>query len=301
MRESALWTTAQGRLRAGWRALLFVLLFAVLAPAAQLALRPLAAVSVDSATIRGQTVGWLATLLALLAAHAAMLFLLDRRAGGWAYVDLGRRAATPARVATGVVLGALAIGVPCALLLALGWLTVSRGPVVRESVGHEALVVIILLVPAALAEELLVRGYLLSALADGMGRVAALVTTSAAFGLLHFNNPSMTPWALVVVALAGLFLGAVRFATTSLYAAWGAHFAWNAVLAVGLHALLSGSEMARVRWRTMDSGPDWATGGAWGPEGGAAAALGLALATTLLIARRPRAVAADNVSARTHA
>jgi hypothetical protein len=43
--------------------------------------------------------------------------------------------------------------------------------------------------------------------------------------------------------------------------------------------------MTIVAWRTIDSGPDWATGGPWGPEGGAAAAAGLLLTTFLLVAR----------------
>lgn len=143
------------------------------------------------------------------------------------------------------------------------------------------------------------RGYLLSSLADGMGRWSALVLTSVAFALLHAGNPGMSPGALVVVGLAGIFLGAVRFATSSLYAAWAAHFAWNAVLALVLHALVSGAALPGSGWRTVDAGPDWATGGPWGPEGGVPAALGLAAATALLIRRR-RSAGSDTVTTATH-
>jgi hypothetical protein len=44
----------------------------------------------------------------------------------------------------------------------------------------------------------------------------------------------------------------------------------------------------------MDNGPDWATGGSWGPEGGAGAALGMIVGLWLLLQwRRRRAPAMD--------
>ena len=212
-----------------------------------------------------------------------MLVFVDRT--GWSYVGLAPAAASGRRLATGFALGALAIAVPCALLLALGWLDMVRDPASAPRFGRELLTVLAVLVPGALAEELMMRGYLLSALADGMGRVASLLATSIVFALMHVNNPGMEPGALVVVGLAGIFLGAVRFATSSLYAAWAAHLAWNVVLGVLLHALVSGTSMAAAGGRTLDSGPDWATGGTWGPEGGVPAAAGLLVATWYLIGR----------------
>jgi xanthosine utilization system XapX-like protein len=166
-----------------------------------------------------------------------------------------------------------------------------RAPGDGGAIGRELATVLAVLVPAALAEELMMRGYLLSALADGMGRGAGLLVTSIVFALLHVGNPGMAPGALVVVGLAGIFLGAVRFATSSLYAAWAAHLAWNVVLGVVLHALVSGTGMAVEGWRTLDTGPDWATGGSWGPEGGVPAAAGLLVATWYLIGRHRGAFA----------
>ena len=224
---------------------------------------------------------WLFSIAAALLAHVVMLRVVDRRP--WADVGLGRQNVGAARVAGGLAVGALAVGIPCLVLLATGWLSVAPG--VSGSVGAVTVRLLAFLLPAALAEELMVRGYLFTALADGFGRAAAVITTSVLFGLLHFANPGVTPWSLVVVALAGVWLGVVRLTTDSLYAAWAAHLAWNFVLAAALHAAVSGQDMTIVAWRTIDTGPDWATGGAWGPEGGAAAAAGLVLATVLLLAR----------------
>jgi CAAX protease family protein len=286
---SALFLSAQGRLRSGWRALLFVLLLSVFGPVAQVIVAIpgfLAGPGKAGATVALEMpLTWVALVAACLAAHWVMLAFVDRR--GWDYVDLARGAAAARRVAGGLALGAIAIAVPCAVLLALGWLGIAGEPGTGGGarVSRELVTVLAVLVPAAFAEELMVRGYLLSALSDGMGRVAALILTSVAFALMHAKNPGMAPGALVVVALAGVFLGAVRFAMASLYAAWGAHLAWNVVLGLVLHALVSGTSMAGAGWRTLDTGPDWATGGSWGPEGGAAAAAGLLVATWYLIGR----------------
>ena len=288
---SALFLSEQGRLRSGWRAALFLLLFALFAPVAQVivALPSLARGARGANVIVASEVPltWLALVAAGLLAHWVMIGFVDRV--GWSYVGLAPREAAPARVASGFALGGLAIGMPCAALLAVGWLALVRGGDGGPSVWRELGVVLAILIPAALAEELMVRGYLLSALADGVGRFWSVVATSVVFALIHAGNPGMEPGALVVVGLAGVFLGAVRFATSSLYAAWAAHLAWNVVLGVLLHALVSGSAMAAAGWRTLDTGPDWATGGTWGPEGGVPAALGLLVATGYLIGRHRNA------------
>ena len=286
MSVSALFLSAQGRLRSGWRAALFLVLFMTFAEVAQ-------AIVAIPALLPGGSAGalvaaeipltWISIVVAGLLAHLVMLVFVDR--AGWSYAGLAPAAASAKRMTAGFALGAAAIGVPCAILLALGWLDLVRDPASAPRFGREMATVLAVLIPAALAEELMVRGYLLSALSDGMGRIAGLLTTSIVFALLHVNNPGMEPGALVVVGLAGVFLGAVRFATSSLYAAWAAHLAWNVVLGVLLHALVSGTNMAAAGWRTLDSGPDWATGGTWGPEGGVPAAAGLLVATWYLIGR----------------
>ncbi|HET6761738.1 MAG TPA: hypothetical protein VFH13_06535, partial [Gemmatimonadaceae bacterium] len=66
-------------------------------------------------------------------------------------------------------------------------------------------------------------------------------------------------------------LGVILLTTQSLYAAGAAHFAWNWVMAVALHIQVSGLASENPDYRTVETGPDWLTGGPWGPEGGVAA------------------------------
>jgi len=232
----------------------------------------------------------LGALLALLAGTYAALRLADgQRHAAWDRVGLGRRAFSPRALAVGGAAGLLAILVPSALLLAAGRLGLERQPEI-ESWAHSARVTVLVLAPAALVEELAMRGYLLSALRDGLRAPGAVAVTSVVFALLHLFNPGPTITSTAVVALAGVFLATVRLATGSLVAAWVAHFAWNFAQAALLHAPVSGLALPTPGYRLVDRGPAWLTGGAWGPEGGLAAAAGMLVATFLLVwrPRRPQ-------------
>jgi membrane protease YdiL (CAAX protease family) len=187
----------------------------------------------------------------------------------------------------GFAVGALAIGVPIVLLIGAHWL--------RRDVGGAgswlgaAVRITLVLLPAALFEELLTRGYILSVLQRWMGWTWAVITTSVGFGLLHLANNGVTVESIVLVTLAGFFLAAVLYATRSLYATWMAHFAWNWTMAVLFHSAVSGLPMESPDYRYVDAGPDWATGGEWGPEGGIPAGLGMVGGAVYMLVRRKRA------------
>lgn len=217
----------------------------------------------------------------LLIGHAWTFQVVDDR--GWSFVGLGRSSFRTSFIALGAVLGALGIGLPALVLLQIGWLAIvpsAAGSSLGAAAGALAV-----LIPAALWEELFVRGYAYSALRERWGPLAAIVVTSQVFGWMHLLNEGATIRAVVAVITAGVFLGLVREATRSLYAAWAAHLAWNAVLVVLLHATVSGVTMPAPDYRLVDRGPDWATGGAWGPEGGWFAVFGLVAVTSYVIWR----------------
>jgi CAAX protease family protein len=65
------------------------------------------------------------------------------------------------------------------------------------------------------------------------------------------------------------------------------------VMSVIFHAAVSGMAFDTPAYRYVDSGPDWATGGVWGPEGGLVAGLGMLTGTGLLLLRRRRRAEGD--------
>jgi hypothetical protein len=145
-----------------------------------------------------------------------------------------------------------------------------------------------LLLPAAFFEELFIRGYVFAVLRRAAGWRTALVVTSIVFGLLHAANPGADGESILAVIVAGFFLGAIFLFTRSLYAAGAAHFAWNWIMAGALHIAVSGIPSRDPDYRVVETGPDWLTGGPWGPEGGAAAVAAMFIVVFYLYGRHQR-------------
>jgi len=273
VRAAGLVFTAAGALRAPWRLLVFLAAAVVGMYLAFNLVQPLVAGPAwFFARWRLELAGWL-TVVGLVLAHLAAF----RWAGGsWATVGLGGDALRAGAVLPAAVVGALAIALPALVLLGVGWLRGEPAPA-GSSLAH-ALRLLVVLAPAALWEELLFRGYPFVVLREALGDGAALLLSAVAFGLLHLQNAGANLQAVGQVVLAGVWLGGVLLATGSLWAAWAAHLAWNWTMAALLHAPVSGIGFAAPDWRLADAGPDWATGGAWGPEAGIGATLGMVLA-----------------------
>jgi membrane protease YdiL (CAAX protease family) len=270
--RNALFVTPRGDYRAIWRLLFFfAVAFSstyVLSAAARFTL---VTAGMTPSGFWAQFMFALILPLGLLAAHAASLLLLDQH--GWALVGLDAGALNRSALSVGVTLSVVAVGVPTLVLLAAHQFAMEPAPdaswwgaTVRTSA---------LLLPAALWEELVFRGYPFAVLRRAIGWKGALMGTSVVFGLAHMQNGGANLQNIVIVITAGFFLGMILLATRSLYAAWAAHFAWNWVMACAFHVNVSGNPFERPDYQMVPLGPAWLTGGGWGPEGGIGAAIGL--------------------------
>jgi membrane protease YdiL (CAAX protease family) len=284
MTAHSVFFTSAGTVRAPWRLLFFVAAFIACSFAAAALVSPIVSGAFNALGLRSETFASIVEVVASLAATGLALRWMDRKP--WSDVGLDATAAKPMKLGTGFSIGAVAIAAPILLLIVVGWL--DRVPATTLDWGHPIVRMTVLLLPAALAEELITRGYILTVLRDALGWTWAVALTSVGFGLLHLQNPGSDATSVVLVALAGVFLAVVRIATGSLYAAWMAHFAWNWVMAAVFHAPVSGFAFDAPVYRYVDAGPDWATGGAWGPEGGVPAGLAMITGTGLLLLRMRR-------------
>ncbi len=238
----------------GWRLLLWVLLAAVLAFA-------------TAFLVPGPALPWssLPFLTAGLGAGWTLLSLEGRPPG-----DLGFHARPTAAPETlrGFALG-VGVGLAAVAAIALAGDLHWHGDAGTAAGWLEAGVATLwaLAIPAA-AEEALLRGYPLQALAEAWGAAPALVVTSVAFAALHLGNPDVGPVALLNVAAAGLFLGALVLRTGSLWWATGAHLGWNWAHAFLADVPVSGFDLVNAPLiEPSTSGPAWLSGGAFGPEG----------------------------------
>lgn len=242
-----------GRMRLGWRLLLFALLTFTIAAASTLVL-PI-----------GQVAGSAALLVGALVAGLLLLVLEGRPAGA-----LGFHLA-PEAVSASLLGLALGVGVAVAVVAMIAaagglvWAPQSGSGGAWLAGGLSAL--LFLALPAA-AEEAFLRGYPIQALTEAWGAWPAILVTSGAFGALHLGNPSVTAIGILNVAAAGVFLGVVYVKTLSLWWASGAHLGWNWAHGYLADVPVSGLELLDAPlYDGLVRGPAWLGGGAFGPEG----------------------------------
>ncbi len=210
-------------------------------------------------------------LVLLLAGYGAMGYVFQRQRTPLKSMGLIRRATAAREFGTGAALGWGAM-VVCVLPMAvIGGLTITfwRSP---RQFGLLFLDLLVLLV-AALAEEVTFRGYPFQRLIDGLGPVMATLLASAAFGLRHLANPESSLASTLVTVLAGWLLALAYLRTRALWLPWGLHFAWNASMGVLFGLPISGLRMFSPVISTNPHGPLWLTGDGYGPEGSGVAAV----------------------------
>jgi membrane protease YdiL (CAAX protease family) len=269
-RANALLYTPAGGLRAPWRILFFLAVTYVTAFLLT-SLIPLA-IQAGIPVFPPQMAIYPVILpLSLLIAHHVSLRWIDRR--GWDFIAADGEAFRPKALAFGTVLGTLPIAIPTLVLLMAGQFALR--PTADESWLAATLKTSLFLLPAALWEELLFRGYPFAVIREAMGWKWALLVTSFAFGLVHIQNGGAGAQNITIVIVAGFLIGLILLVTKSFYAAWAAHFAWNWIMACGFHVSVSGNPFERPDYELVPIGPDWLTGGPWGPEGGLGAGVGL--------------------------
>lgn len=229
----------------------------------------------------GQVLFFVSVVVSLPAAS----YLVGRRPIRELGLDLDRQWLRDAGfgLVLGTVLPTLLVGVE----LLAGW-TAITGTFVRSgdaALGFGAastpvglLGVVLFFFGVAVSEELLVRGYLLTNLAEALGGferigrrwaiLVATVATGALFGLLHASNPSATVRSITNITLFGVLLGLAYVWTDRLGIAVGLHLAWNAVVGAVYGLPVSGITVGVTVLATETTGPALFTGGSFGPEGG---------------------------------
>jgi len=220
-------------------------------------------------------------------------WLLDRRR----FVDFGFHLGRAWWIdfSFGLALGGLLMAGIFAAEMALGWVTVTD---VWHTTGSLAFPVAILLPLIAFLfvgyyEELLVRGYLLRNLAEGLGfgpissrwaLFLAWVLTSALFGIFHAGNPNASFVSSANIGLAGLFLGLGILLTGELAIPIGLHIAWNFFQGNIFGFPVSGTRVSDATvFAIQQNGPEQWTGGAFGPEAGLIGLIAIAIGCVLTL------------------
>ena len=146
---------------------------------------------------------------------------------------------------------------------------------------------------AAFVEELLFRGILFRWVEAFAGSWAALVLTSALFGLAHIFNAGAT-WvsSLAIMVEAGVMLGGAYMLARNLWVPMGLHAAWNFTQGFIFDVPVSGNDVHGLVEAKL-SGPVLLSGGGFGLEAsmiGVVLSIPLGAALITLAVRRGRIV-----------
>ena len=266
--ETVKWVflAGDGRVRPGWRALLYLPLFAVMmAPFVFLIRTALGPGEHGEGIGIRALLGAVAGCVCALLAAAALLRLLDRRPfknlGVWFYEGWGKE------LALGLGGGLVLMTVMVAPLAAGGWIELRLATIEPLGLLTGLAWSAGILVPAAAGEEFLFRGYPFQRLMDAWGAMIPAVGISALFGLAHANNPNATWFSTVNTVLAGIWLAVAYLKTRALWLPIGVHFSWNFVMGFGYGLPISGNVLPWKLVEATPGGPVWLTGGDYGPEG----------------------------------
>lgn len=265
-------------LRAGWRLALYLLLASVFAAVAVTLL--------GMAGLTSELAGLTGSLASATAAGWVMLRWVDGRSPQ--ALGFGLDGSVPRDLGVGTLAGGAMLGLSVVLLAVAGTVRwVAEPGTVPEYVAALLSALLFFTVAAAL-EEVVVRGYPLQVLVQGMGAWPAVLVTSLFFAWLHRQNPGVTPLALANIFLAGVMLSVAYLRTRSLWFATAVHMGWNWTMQSVLAFPVSGLNKFNVPfYDAQETGADWWTGGAFGPEAGLAATVAL-VAGTVWLARTPR-------------
>jgi hypothetical protein len=110
------------------------------------------------------------------------------------------------------------------------------------------------------------RGVVFRLFEEGFGTTVAVLISGALFGAIHAGNPGATLASSAAIAVeAGVLLAAAYALTRSLWVPIGLHFAWNFTEGGIFGAAVSGGKIHSILVFPLH-GPDYLTGGAFGPE-----------------------------------
>jgi membrane protease YdiL (CAAX protease family) len=232
------------------------------------------------------------TLIASIGSFGAV-FLVTALFTWWEgrpFHTIGLRTASPLREwARGFGVGVLMLAASVGISAALGWMDLRR---VGGAPGDGPLTVLLWTALALFffliqgpSEEVLARGYLLPVLGKRGGLWVGIAVSSIIFAVMHGLNPSIGPIPLLNLFLVGIFFCFYALKEAGLWGVFGWHSAWNwAQGAVfGLEVSGMGEFAAHPLLDFDEVGPDWMTGGPFGPEGGAAVTIVLLVGLGVLL------------------
>lgn len=281
-----LFLNESGRLRVGWRAIFFLVVFLFVS-----GIPIFAALELIKLFPFGQSPGGYLPLLIpfTFSTVAAVLlgWLFGKKLEGVPFGALGCsfRRGWLRNLAFGCVIGAVAFCSAVIIAVMSGGMSLA----VNRTSATSAIVInlvttLVIFAAGAASEETLFRGYLLQTFTRDKAVVIGVAFTSLLFSFAHNNNPAANWMSSLNTLLAGIWFAAAYLKTRDLWFPFGVHLAWNwlqgPVFGINVSGIAEFSPDPVLR--ATDIGPAWLTGGSYGIEGGLACTIAIMISTGLI-------------------
>jgi hypothetical protein len=276
------------RLRAGWRLVLQVLLLLTILFILSVLISPL-----NLSSKLSQTLGSVLFGISILLSVGIMSRYVDYRSLSGFGLTWSRTSFREFWI--GSAIGFVAMTLIWVILLALGFAQFT-GFEWQSEAGFvwvtDLFAFLGLMLFVGFYEEVWSRGYQLKVLAEALqiGRISkttavslSMLLTSVLFGLLHLGNPGSSLISSINISLAGIMLALPYVLTGRLWLSIGIHFSWNFAQGGIFGFPVSGLNQQHALINTAMIGPEWFTGGGFGPEAGVISQLLLSLMAIVII------------------
>jgi len=261
----------QQRLRLIWRLLVFTFLFGLFNVVGSVVRR-----FVFGSPSANSTEGILLLGILLLFSATCAVYLSRRFIDKKTFQSLGLRVdrSSATDFVFGFFLSGAMVGIMCLILVSFGWLHLQKVNWSNNPLMDWTRLLLLLVgvgITVGWWEELVFRGYILHNLKDDMGLAWAIGLSCLLYGLIHLLNPNANLLSIFVIAFIGYMRIFGWLRTRQLWLSMGMHAGWNFLQGPIVGFSVSGRETYSLVENTI-SGPNWITGGEFGPEGGLVAA-----------------------------
>jgi uncharacterized protein len=286
MNPAEIFINRMGRLRSGWRFLIFLLSFLFLSDLIS---------SIIKLILSNFGIDYIPGTFLFISVNSPVSFILAILLGwlwGKHLEDLPFRALGAwftknwlKDLILGFLFGALTLGFAILIAVLLGGLSFDSNQAQESwAIMRSLITSLAIFIVAAAFEEAFFRGYLLQTFARARLAWLAIALTSLFFAAGHLYNDNVSYLSTLNTALAGVWFSLAYLKTRTLWFPFGLHLIWN-----WLQGAVFGIEVSGATWltdapvlREIDSGPIWLTGESYGIEGGIACTVALIVSSLLI-------------------
>jgi len=262
---------ARGRLRSGYRFLIFFFSFVIVVSLLGEITRPiLESLGVQTAAPTGG--GILVNFLVVLIPALLLGWLSGKLLEGLPFRALGAWFSNGwfRNLLLGLVVGAATLSFAVLIAFVFGGLRFTSNTVDTTALLKSLTLAFGVFAVGSAGEEVLFRGYILQTFTRSDLAWFGILLTSVFFGAVHLQNENADAISTINTMLAGVWFGIAYLKTRDLWFVWGLHLMWNWMQGAFFGIEVSGftNLVSTPLLKEVDSGPTWLTGSTYGVEAG---------------------------------